>query len=64
MFLQLQGFQRKLLLWQNELKLGSLEMFPINKNEENVEKGFVINLAIEHLTLIQQKYEKYVLFRN
>ena len=57
---KLHGFQQKLLLWQNELKLGSLEMFPRSyKNQENVEKGFVIDLAKEHLTLIQQKYDKY-----
>ena len=57
---KLHGFQKKLLLWQNELKLGSLEMFPRSyKNQENVEKGFVIDLAKEHLTLIQQKYDKY-----
>ena len=57
---KLHGFQQKLLLWQNELKLGSLQMFPRSyKNQENVEKGFVIDLAKEHLTLIQQKYDKY-----
>ena len=57
---KLHGFQQKLLLWQNELKLLSLQMFPRSyKNQENVEKGFVIGLAKEHLTLIQQKYDKY-----
>ena len=57
---KLRGFQKKLLLWQNELRLGSLEMFPRSyKNQKNVKKGFVLNLAKEHLTLIQQKYEKY-----
>ena len=45
-FDKLHGFQQKLLLWQNELKLGSLEMFPRSyKNQKNVEKGFVLNLA-------------------
>ena len=35
-------------------------MFPRSyKNQENVEKGFVIDLAKEHLTFIQQKYDKY-----
>ena len=56
----LHRFQQKLLLWQNELRLGSLEIFPISyKNQKNVEKGFVLHLAKEHLTLIQQKYDKY-----
>ena len=45
---KLHGFQQNLLLWQNELKLGSLEMFLKSyKNQENVEKGFVIDLAKE-----------------
>ena len=53
------GFQQKLLLWQNELRLGSLKIFPRSyKNQKNVEKGFVLNVAKEHLTLIQQKYDK------
>ena len=57
---KLHGFQQKLQLWQNELRLGFLEMFPRSyKNQENVEKSFVLNLAKEHLTLIQQKYDKY-----
>ena len=35
-------------------------MFPRScKNQENFEKGFVLNLAKEHLTLIQQKYDYY-----
>ena len=43
---QSHGFQQKLLLWQNELGLGSLEMFPRSyKNQKNAEKGFVLNLA-------------------
>ena len=54
------GFQQKLLQWQNGLRLGSLEMFPRSyKNQKNVENGFVLNLAKEYLTLIQQKYDKY-----
>ena len=28
-------------------------------NQKNVEKGFVLNSAKEHLTLLQQKYDKY-----
>ena len=35
-------------------------MFPrIYKNQKNAEKDFVLNLPKEHLTLIQQKYDKY-----
>ena len=50
---KLHGFQQKLQLWQYELGLGSLEMFPRSyKNQENVEKGFVLNLVKEHFTLI------------
>ena len=57
---KLHGFQQKLLLWLNELRLGSLEMFPRSyRNQKNVEKGFVLNSVKEHLTLIQQKYDKY-----
>ena len=57
---KLDGFQQKLLLWQNELRLGFLEIFPrSHKNQKTVEKGFVFNLAKEHLTLLQQKYDKY-----
>ena len=29
------------------------------KNQKNVEKGFALNLAKEHLTLMQLKYDKY-----
>ena len=40
-------------------------MFPRSyKNQKNVEKGFVLNLAKEHLTLMQQKYDKYVFAIN
>ena len=57
---KLNGFQQKLLLLHNELRLGSLEMFSRSfKNQKNVKKGFVLNLTKEHLTLIQQKYDKY-----
>ena len=52
---KLHGFQRKLLLWQNELRLVSRKL----SNSKNVKKGFVLNLAKEHLTLIQQKHDKY-----
>ena len=35
-------------------------MFPRSyKNQKSVEKGFVVNLAKEHLTFLQQKYHKY-----
>ena len=35
-------------------------MFPRSYNDQkNVEKGFMLNIAKEHLTLIQQKYDKY-----
>ena len=57
---KLHGLQQKLLLGQNELRPGSLEMFPRSyKNQKNAEKNFVLNLAKEHLPLIQQKYDKY-----
>ena len=43
---KLHGFKQKLLLWQNELKLGFLKMFPRTyKNQKNVEKDFVLNLT-------------------
>ena len=59
---KLHGFQQKLLFLHNELRLGSLEMFPRSfKNQKNVKKGFVLNLTKEYLTLIQQKYDKYFL---
>ena len=42
------------------LRLGYLEMLPRSyRNPKNVEKGFVLNLAKEQLTLIQPKYAKY-----
>ena len=57
---KLHRFQQKLQLRQNELKLGSLEVFPTSyKNQENVEKSSVFNMAKEHLNFIQQKYDKY-----
>ena len=57
---KLHWFQQKSQLWQNELRLGFLKMFPRSyENQENVEKGFVLNLAKEHLILIHQKYKKY-----
>ena len=40
-------------------------MFPRSyKNQKNVEKGFVLHSAKEHLTLIQQKYNKYFFVIN
>ena len=62
---KLHGFQQELLLWQNELGLRSLEMFPRSyKSQNNVEKDFMLNLAKEHLTVLQQKYEKYFFALN
>ena len=56
---KLHRFQQKLLLWQNELRLESLKMFPKNyKIQKNAEKDFVLNLAKEHLTSVKQKYDK------
>ena len=53
---KLYGFQQKIILWQNKLRPESLKMFPRSyKNQENIEIGFVLSLAEEHLTLIQQK---------
>ena len=51
-FDKLHGFQLKLLLWQNELRLGSLEMFPRSHKNQKMLKGFVLKLAEEHLALI------------
>ena len=57
---KLHAFQQKLLLRRNGSRLESVEMFPRSyKNQKNVEKGFALNLAKEHLTLIQLKYDKY-----
>ena len=40
-------------------------MFPRSyQNQENIEKGFMVHLAKEHLTLIQQKYDKYFIASN
>ena len=47
---KLHGFEQKLQLLQNELRLRSLEMLPRSyKNQEKVEKGFVLNLVKEYL---------------
>ena len=43
---KLHGFQQKLLLWQNDSKLGSLKMFPRSyKNQKNVEKGLRVKFS-------------------
>ena len=40
-------------------------MFPRSyKNQVNVEKGFLLNLAKEHLTLTKQKYDEYLFAIN
>lgn len=57
---KLNGLKQKIVLWQNELRRGSLEMFPrSNQNESNIDKNFVLDLAQEHLTLLLQKYDHY-----
>ena len=46
----------KITTWQNQLRLGSLEMFLRSyKSQNNVEKDFMLNLPKEHLTVLQQK---------
>ena len=43
---KLHGVQQKLLLWQNELRLESLKIFPRSyKNQKNAEKDFMLNLT-------------------
>ena len=57
---KLTGFKQKLALWKNELGRGSLEMFPRSNNAlSDVDRQFVVDLAQEHLSLLQQKYDCY-----
>ena len=57
---KLTGFKQKLALWKTELGRGSLEMFPRSNNDlSDVDRQFVVDLAQEHLSLLQQKYDCY-----
>ena len=56
---KLNGFKKKLELWQTVLQRGSLEMYQ-RTNQTTIEnKQIILDLAKEHLTLLQQKFEHY-----
>lgn len=56
---KLNGFKKKLELWQTVLQQGSLEMFHRTSQIKIENKQVILDLAQEHLTLLQQKFEHY-----
>ena len=56
---KLNGFKQKLELWQTELRRGSLEMYQRTNQTMIENKQIILDLAQQHLTLLQQKFEHY-----
>lgn len=57
---KLQGLKKKLELWQKELQKGYLEMFQkINQHSTIKNKQLIVDLAQEHLSMLQEKFHKY-----
>lgn len=56
---KLNGFKKKLELWQTELQRGSLTMFQRTNQIKIERRQVILDLAQEHLTLLQQKFEHY-----
>jgi len=51
------GFNENIMLWQNQLRRGSLVIFPrSNQNQGKIDKGFVLDLVQKHLWVLHQKY--------
>lgn len=56
---KLQGFIKKLELWQKELQKGCLEMFERTNQITTVNKQLIVDLAQQHLSLLRQKFHQY-----
>lgn len=56
---KLQGFKKKLELWQKELRQRSLEMFQRTYQTTTENKQLIVGLAQQHLTLLQKKFDHY-----
>lgn len=57
---KLQGFKKKLGLWLEELQKGNLEMYQ-RTNHTTIEqkKQLIVDLAQEHLSMLQMKFDHY-----
>ncbi|GFR23564.1 SCAN domain-containing protein 3 [Trichonephila clavata] len=56
---KLQGFIKKLELWQKELQKGYLEMYQRTNHITIENKQLIVDLAQQHLSMLQQKFDQY-----
>lgn len=56
---KLQGFKKKLELWQEQLQKGCLEMYHRTNHSTIENKQLIVDLAQQHLSMLQQKFEYY-----
>ncbi|XP_051784748.1 zinc finger BED domain-containing protein 5-like [Erpetoichthys calabaricus] len=56
---KLQGFKKKLELWQEELQKGCLEMYQRTNHSTTENKQLIVDLAQQHLSMLQQKFDHY-----
>ncbi|GFR06972.1 protein FAM200A [Trichonephila clavata] len=56
---KLQGFIKKLELWQKELQKGCLEMYQRTNHITIENKHLIVDLAQQHLSMLQQKFDQY-----
>ncbi|GFQ87774.1 SCAN domain-containing protein 3 [Trichonephila clavata] len=56
---KLQGFIKKLELWQKELQKGCLEMYQRTNHITIKNKQLIVDLAQQHLSMLQQKFDQY-----
>uniref|UniRef100_A0A8C4XEM1 HAT C-terminal dimerisation domain-containing protein n=1 Tax=Erpetoichthys calabaricus TaxID=27687 RepID=A0A8C4XEM1_ERPCA len=56
---KLQGLKKKLELWQEELQKGCLEMYQRTNHSTTENKQLIVDLAQQHLSMLQQKFDHY-----
>ncbi|GFR00650.1 protein FAM200A [Trichonephila clavata] len=56
---KLQGFIKKLELWQKELQKGCLEMYQRTNHITIENKQLIVDLNQQHLSMLQQKFDQY-----
>lgn len=56
---KLQGLKKKLELWQKELQKGCMEMYQRTNHSTIENKQLIVDLAQQHLSMLQQKFDQY-----
>ena len=55
-------FCLKLHLWQQHMKIGNLEMFPLTQKQQNANNAALCKIISKHLKTLEDKLSFYLLF--